>query len=92
MSYKKIIYHFAAIILWALLGFIAGNMVEKNYIENFLAQGKYAPFFPLFGINFYINPIWQFILIVAGATTGYFIGQIWWRIVYIERRHWRMKK
>jgi len=27
-----------------------------------------------------------------GIVGGYFLGQIWWRIVYVEKRHWRFKK
>jgi hypothetical protein len=92
MPTKKLIYLIASVILWSLLGFIAGIILEKIYINALLAQGKYAPFFPFGGINFYLNPVWQFILIIAGAIGGYFIGQVWWRIVYIEKRHWRMKK
>lgn len=29
------------------------------------------------------------ILILSGAVSGYFISFRWWRIVYIEHRHWR---
>jgi hypothetical protein len=27
-------------------------------------------------------------LILAGAISGFFLGFRWWRIVYIEHRHW----
>jgi len=40
-------------------------------------------------------PTWaQYIVLVLGAVGGYFLGQYWWKVVYIQRRHWyfRMKK
>ena len=39
-------------------------------------------------------PLWvQYVVLVAGTVGGYFLGQHWWRVVYVERRHWyfRMK-
>ena len=40
-------------------------------------------------------PTWlQYIFLVLGTVGGYFLGQYWWKVVYIQRRHWyfRMKK
>lgn len=28
-------------------------------------------------------------LLLAGAVSGFFLGFRWWRMVYIEHRHWR---
>tara|TARA_B100000676_G_C17901255_1_gene744680 strand:+ start:165 stop:347 length:183 start_codon:yes stop_codon:yes gene_type:complete len=39
-------------------------------------------------------PEWlQYVVLVAGAIGGYFLGQHWWTVVYFQRRHWyfRMK-
>ena len=39
-------------------------------------------------------PTWvQYIFLVLGTVGGYFLGQHWWKVVYIQRRHWyfRMK-
>ena len=39
-------------------------------------------------------PTWvQYVGLVAGTVGGYFLGQHWWRVVYVQRRHWyfRMK-
>ena len=39
-------------------------------------------------------PLWvQYVVLVAGTVGGYFLGQHWWRVVYVERHHWyfRMK-
>lgn len=32
------------------------------------------------------------ILILAGIISGFFLGFRWWRIVYVEHRHWRWKR
>ena len=39
-------------------------------------------------------PTWlQYVVLVAGTVGGYVLGQHWWRVVYVQRRHWyfRMK-
>ena len=34
-------------------------------------------------------PKWvQYVALVAGTISGYSLGQHWWRVVYVERRHW----
>ena len=40
-------------------------------------------------------PKWvQYVVLVAGTVGGYFLGQHWWGVVYVQRRHWyfRMKE
>ena len=39
-------------------------------------------------------PTWvQYVLLIVGTVGGYALGQHWWRVVYVQRRHWyfRMK-
>ena len=39
-------------------------------------------------------PTWmQYVLLITGTIGGYVLGQYWWRVVYVQRRHWyfRMK-
>ena len=37
-------------------------------------------------------PTWvQYIFLIAGTVGGYFLGQHWWRVVYIQRRHWTFR-
>ena len=41
-----------------------------------------------------VMPNWlQYGFLVAGTVGGYFLAQHWWRVVYVDRRHWyfRMK-
>ncbi|MDR3559688.1 MAG: hypothetical protein P4L62_04140 [Candidatus Pacebacteria bacterium] len=28
-------------------------------------------------------------IMILGTAFGFFVGRIWWRIVYVEHRHWR---
>lgn len=64
------------IILTILLGSILGCLA---YGLGSIACTKTGPLpAPLF-----------WILILTGAVSGYFLGFRWWRIVYIEHRHWR---
>jgi len=39
-------------------------------------------------------PTWiQYVFLITGTVGGYFLGQHWWSVVYVQRRHWyfRMK-
>ncbi len=37
-----------------------------------------------------LMPSWvAYVVPLVGVVGGYFLGQLWWRIVYIEHRHWR---
>ena len=40
-------------------------------------------------------PTWlQYVFLIAGTVGGYFLGEYWWRVVYLQRRYWyfRMKE
>ena len=40
-------------------------------------------------------PRWlQYALLIVGTVGGYHLGQYWWRVVYVQHRHWyfRMKE
>ena len=86
---KRKIYLFLSEILWLLLSVIAYVMTEKFYINNQLSQGV-APVSVSGG--FFLSPIVAIAFLIVGAVFGYFIGTLWWRLVYVERRHWRFKK
>ena len=49
----------------------------------------------LFILNAFVAmPRWfQYILLIVGTVGGYHLGQYWWRVVYVQHRHWyfRMK-
>lgn len=39
-----------------------------------------------------LNPTVEYGLLIIGTIGGYLVGRVWWRIVYIEGRHWIKKK
>ena len=86
---KRRIYIFLSIILGILLGSIAHALIEKAYINNMLAQG-------IVPVSTWCNICYlplglSIALLVGGVIFGYILGVRWWQIVYVEKRHWRMK-
>jgi len=89
MNTKKQIYIFLTMVLGVLLTTILHAVMEIFYIgllaENF---AKYS-----LGLNwnaiYIIHYIFTIVLVALGIIGGYFLGQRWWQIVYIEKRHWR---
>lgn len=89
---KKIFYIACTIFLGILLGAIAHALVEIWYIKKFFSQGL-VPYTTIFmGSRCYLPFYAQAILLLGGAVGGYFLGQNWWRIVYVEHRHLRYNK
>ncbi len=77
-NFKKTIYLIAAMLLGFLLAFIVYAELAIWQIEHLSSNG---------------NNFWEFpILAIVGITLFYFIGQRWWQIIYVERRHWQWKK
>jgi hypothetical protein len=89
---KRIIYIIAAVVLGILLGTIVHGIVEIKYLNYLFANGITPQSHPFLGTNCFLPPLWQFVFLIGGAILGYFLGVNWWRIVYIEKRHWRMRR
>ncbi|HPN54354.1 MAG TPA: hypothetical protein PLB52_00315 [Candidatus Moranbacteria bacterium] len=80
---KKTIYLIASIVLFILLSVIARAGLELWYIKSLLKSGT-GP--SILGNGGYVWPMLTFILLLLGVAAGYFIGQKWWQIVYVEKR------
>jgi predicted permease len=85
----------AYIILTIFLGFLLAEMahwsLEAWYINFIIANGG-MPHEHIFLASHCFLPVYvQFALIALGLVGGYFLGQTWWRIVYVEHRHWRKR-
>lgn len=88
---KRTIYICCAVILGSLLGIIVHGFVEIPVIALLTLDIE------KFGLGmtweqwYVIHTLWSFATFIGGLVGGYFLGVTWWRIVYIERRHWRMR-
>ena len=89
---KKTIYIILTMLLGLLLAEIGHALIEIAYIKEALRTGVAIQTGSLFGSYCYLPAYFEFILYLAGIIGGYFLGQTWWRIVYVEKRHWRFRK
>lgn len=92
MPIKKTIYIFLTIILCLLLALIVYSFLEITYIKYFLSKNLIlvssgAPGFIGCVLPYYI----QIVLMLFAVVGGYFLGQFWWRIIYVEKRYGKIK-
>lgn len=84
---KKTIYLLASTVLGLFLSILAHAAVEINYLHWAESRGQ--------AIFFYgscaLPPLFQIALWLVGAFGGFFLGQFWWRKIYIERC-WQKKR
>jgi hypothetical protein len=86
---KKTCYLLMSMILGVMISFL----VHLPFVLAFLRQMtlRCEGSTPVLGI-FCLFPTWALCsVLITGIIGGYFLGQTWWRIVYIEKRHWRMQ-
>lgn len=88
---KKQIYIFCTIILGVILGTILHAVLEMGYIALYAKDPvKYG-----LGLTWreilWVHYVYTAALLILGIIGGYFLGQRWWRIVYIEKKHWYMR-
>ncbi len=84
------------IALVALLGILVGigvtSLSETYVINNALAQGLIPYAYSYFNTETYIPPYVLLAILLLGAAGGFMLGHTWWRLVYVERRHWLYAK
>ncbi|MFA5030778.1 MAG: hypothetical protein WC495_04270 [Patescibacteria group bacterium] len=85
---KRVVYIFLAIFLGFLLSLLFHIAIESIYLQLSSSPRWYS----LFGLGYDALPLWvTCLLAAAGILFGYWMGIVWWRIVYIEHRHWKTK-
>jgi hypothetical protein len=90
---KRRIYILLSMFLGLELSFIVHAIFEVWIIKIALANGKALANSHWLGKLYCVLPTWlSWGLALAGLTGGFFLGRAWWRIVYIEHRHWRFKQ
>ena len=73
--------------LGIILSTLAHVFVEFIYLKHALASDVVLTWH-----NGCALPAWlKYGLPIVGIIGGYFLGQYWWRVVYIEKRHWRFR-
>lgn len=90
---KKTIYLLLTIVLVSLLMLILHSYLELWYINAIYASSGVFPEPNIFlQLSSYLPPAVPIILMVIAVAGGLLLGRWWWRIVYIEKRHWRWLK
>ena len=89
MQLKKTIYILLTIFLGLLLAQIVHWLIEIWWVNHLLSAGLAPKLYIFLGTRCFLPPSLQFGLLILGLIGGYFLGQTWWRIVYIEHRHWK---
>jgi hypothetical protein len=86
---KKKFYITMVVVLMLELSFLLHSWIEIQYIESALAKGVALSNTYFLGTLYCVLPWWlQYGLLVIAIIGGYYLGQFWWRMVYIEKRHW----
>lgn len=83
---KKVVYLIAATVLGGLLSVIAHGLVEIGYLNWAAGRGAVVEFYG----GGALWPWLQFAIMAAGVAGGFLLGQMWWRIIYVERK-WERK-
>ena len=85
MRVKKIIYIILSSLLGIMFSYILHAAIEITYINN----TNVIIWYQHLGIgSCALPPYIQYGLLMIGAIGGITLGFYWWRIVYIEKRHW----
>lgn len=84
---KKVIYLITSTILGFFLSLIGHALIEINYLDWALSQGRLVHFYS----GCALPPVLQAALWIIGGVGGFLLGHFWWRKVYIERV-WAQKK
>lgn len=87
MPAKKTIYILLTIVLCLLLALIAHSFLEIAYIKYSLLKNLIPTTYSGLGCVGCVLPYYiQAGLIFFAVVGGYFLGQLWWRIIYVEKR------
>ena len=88
---KRNFYLLCTIILGTLLSFIVHGLVEFSVILLLVSDFETYGLGLTWGTWWHIHTVFTAVLFLCGVVGGYKLGVTWWRIVYIEHRHWRAR-
>lgn len=73
-TWKRPVYLATTIVLWMLLGVFV-QIILLVFVDRDEQSSTFS-----------ITTWWRLALVIAFGILGYFIGRLWWRLVYVERR------
>ncbi|XOU94851.1 MAG: hypothetical protein ACNFW9_02160 [Candidatus Kerfeldbacteria bacterium] len=88
MKLKKVIYLILSELLFIIIGYGLHAILELVVLNS----NNNITWYTHFSGSCALHPIISYGLFIASLVAGVVVGLNWWRIVYIERRHWRFKK
>jgi len=83
---KKTVYILLTCFLGIILSFFVHALIEFTFLEYARAHGIRVNWNMDLGASCSLPGFVQYLIIFLGILGGYFLGQYWWRIVYIEKR------
>lgn len=89
---KRILYLFLATLLGLLLSFIVHALTEILILQYAIRMHRIIHWHAFLNSSCALPTILIISLPIIGLLLGNFLGRWWWRIVYLEHRHWRFKK
>lgn len=91
---KHVIYLISTTILGVLLSFLAHAAMEILYIT--FQESRHIEIIWHKSLGFAglcaLPLLLEYAVLMAGIIFGYWLGVVWWRIVYVERRSWHSWK
>jgi len=93
MDFKRTVYLALSMALGIIVSYGVHAVVELWYLGWAETKGRTVVWASHFGAGQCALP-WcvQYGLLAAGVVAGFLIGRVWWRIVYVEHRHWIRRK
>ncbi|MDA1334508.1 MAG: hypothetical protein O2794_00635 [bacterium] len=88
---KHHIYIVASIILWVLFTTLVHAGIELWILSYLVSDWERYSFGLSWGEWYLIHNVFATALLLLGIWGGYKMGERWWDIVYIQKRHWRKK-
>jgi len=83
---KRTVYIFLSMLLGFLLGNLIYTSLAVSYPEILFTQED-ASCMSCRGTMFDVYPLQQMIFTVLGTIGGYFMGGLWWQVVYVDRKY-----
>jgi hypothetical protein len=89
---KRVVYILLTIFLFLEFGYLFHSVFNVMYVNFVFKDNGLFPDELFSGYFYTILPVWAYCIFGSLLVfTGLFVGKKWWRIVYIEKRHWRFK-